>query len=165
MNQTMKLALGITGVCSVLALLIPQNFSPPTAEPEPVSLIEQPISDPLPSQFQPAPLETVSEQFENEQDFSFGDPTASADPIDFNDDFSGNSRPSANSNDDNQTVSPRSGNDAGTISVSQPVSNRPAATNPRSSNGAQNSSGPRIDNILVPARPPVPVGSNDLTGE
>lgn len=148
MNQTIKLALGITGVCSILAMLIPQNFSSPQQDGTPTSAIPQPNDVPVtfdaqpsqPQQFQPqqfqqpqqASTQDIAPGYEEEENFSFGDPTASADPIDFNDSFSGNNSSSSNAApnpaanpDTNGANNPQTANqDSAANAIQQPISNR-----------------------------------------
>lgn len=84
MNDAMKLALGVTGFASLLALAIPANFDVADDQKE------QAIPAPTPPPGQPATVpatvnaepQIIAEDDEDE-DFSFGDPTASTDPIGF----------------------------------------------------------------------------------
>ncbi len=86
MNDTMKLALGVTGFASLLVLAVPSNFDVSKAEdkvqnthsPDPQkALAPRPIAS--------APRTEVIVADDEDEDFSFGDPIASTDPIDFDD--------------------------------------------------------------------------------
>lgn len=82
MNDAMKLALGVTGFASLLALAIPANFD--VADDQKEQAI--PASNPPPGQPATVPATVNAEpqiiaEDDEDEDFSFGDPTASTDPI------------------------------------------------------------------------------------
>lgn len=93
MNDAMKLALGVTGFASLLALAIPANFD--VADDQKEQAI--PASNPPPGQPATVPATVNAEpqiiaEDDEDEDFSFGDPTASTDPIGFEEtDNGGNS--------------------------------------------------------------------------
>lgn len=94
MNDTMKLALGVTGFASLLVLAVPSNFDVSKKEQElqdqgtPVTVVKKPTA--------PKPKTEVIVEDDEDEDFSFGDPTASTDPVDF-DDFDKDSNDEDNS--------------------------------------------------------------------
>ena len=81
MNDTMKLALGVTGFASLLVLAVPSNFDVSKEEEQvkenPSTVAEKPVAA------KPKPKIIVED--DEDEDFSFGDPIASTDPIDFDD--------------------------------------------------------------------------------
>lgn len=86
MNDTMKLALGVTGFASLLVLAVPSNFDVSQTDQqvqENPSPIAEKSASPKPVISKPR-TEIIVEDDEDE-DFSFGDPIASTDPIDFDD--------------------------------------------------------------------------------
>lgn len=106
MNDAMKLALGVTGFASLLALAIPANFDvadnqEEQASPNPVPAPSQPAK--VPATADAAPQVIVED--DEDEDFSFGDPTASTDPIDFEEfDNDNNERDSGTAQREKSTI-------------------------------------------------------------
>lgn len=88
MNDTMKLALGVTGFASLLVLAVPSNFDVSDEQQEQAPPKAAPEKKPTPQ----TKNQVIIEDDEDE-DFSFGDPIASTDPINF-DEFDKDTSPS-----------------------------------------------------------------------
>ncbi len=117
MNETMKIALGVTGFATLLALTVPANFdvsqgqtkTEPSASVQPEAIKSSNVKPVVPEQN--SIIDTIIEDSDDET-FSFGDPTSSAEPINFDD-----------SSDTNEQTAPQ-----GTIrSISNSASRPPAS--------------------------------------
>lgn len=124
MNQTIKLSLGIVGICSVLILLIPEDFSPENSSPNNDFTTEQPLLPAQPNitiqQFEPIqPSQNVEENNDDnltaDSGFKFGDPMASTDPITVGDSFK-----STSNNQNNDEVAAELNTTQRTVAVNQP---------------------------------------------
>lgn len=77
MNNTLKIALGVSGFAILLALTIPSNFNAPEAKEEAQAPVQ---AAPVAPSLAPRPAAPVYDEEEEDSNFTFGKPTLDAKP-------------------------------------------------------------------------------------
>lgn len=103
MNNTLKIALGVSGFAILLALTIPSNFNAPETKEEAQAPVQ---AAPVAPSSAPRPAAPVYDEEEEDSNFTFGKPTLDAKPYSQENDNSSDN----NAIDEYQLARPRNSN-------------------------------------------------------